>query len=144
MAPPEEAVAMSSGKPVGYYDDKPFVYRGTLRDQENLARFKRSFVRVSEAIISRPGGAARTQGAGAVSKRRQYNDWAAPELSSHDFVSADAWTHSRPVSALRFTSPTGRPSLRLILDADLQFGEAERLMAEALETLYGPEEDAEE
>src|SRR5215211_7693626 len=76
-----------------------------------------------------------------VSKRCRDTSWAVPELPARDYVSADAWTHDRRVEALRFTSTTGRPALRLILDADLEFGEAERLMALALDRLYGVEED---
>jgi hypothetical protein len=42
---------MSSKMPAGYYDDKPFVYRGARRDQENLAAFKVAFVCASEGIF---------------------------------------------------------------------------------------------
>jgi hypothetical protein len=69
------------------------------------------------------------------------NSWAAPRLPTRDYVSADAWTHDRPVHALRFSSTTGRPAIRVILDAELEFEEAVRLMGEVLNRLFEPEVD---
>jgi hypothetical protein len=71
-------------------------------------------------------------------------DWTRPVVAARDYVCADAWTHDRPVDAQRFASTTGRPAIRVILDAELEFGEAERLMTQVLERLYGPEKSGEE
>jgi hypothetical protein len=71
-------------------------------------------------------------------------DWARPELPPRDYVSADAWTHGRPVHALRFSSATGRPAIRVVMDADLEFEEAERLLVDILDRLYSVEQDGEE
>jgi hypothetical protein len=75
-----------------------------------------------------------------MSERPRDIEWAAPELPFRHYVSADGWTHDRPVDALRFTSTGGRPAILVILDADLELGEAERLMGLVLAKLYGLDE----
>jgi hypothetical protein len=76
-----------------------------------------------------------------MAKRHSHDDWATPTTTPRDYVSADAWTHDRPVDALRFSSTTGRPAVRVLLDASLKVDEAEQLFEEILDTLYLPEDE---
>jgi hypothetical protein len=73
-------------------------------------------------------------------RRHRDDDWARPELPARDYVSADAWTN-RPVDAIRFASSTPRPQIRVLVDAELELGEAERLMGLVLDKLYGTEDN---
>ena len=71
--------------------------------------------------------------------RHRDTSWARPTAPPRSFVSGDVSVGGR-VDALRFVRETPCPDLRVIMNAELEFEEAEALFEQVLDAFYAEDD----